>query len=60
MPVACKSTVLIPVIVAAVAVGVLGIVFTPTEIRDKNTAFPKGTVRIDHDVITVEIAETAA
>jgi uncharacterized membrane protein (UPF0127 family) len=59
-PVARKSTVLIPVIVAAFAVGALGIVFVPPEIRDKNTGFPKGTVRIDHDIITVEIAETAA
>src|SRR5918999_1713005 len=59
-PVARKSTVLIPVIVAAVAVGALGIAFVPSEIRDKNTGFPKGTVRIDDEVITVEIAETAA
>ena len=58
--VARKSTVLIPVIVAAVAVGALVMVFVPSEIRDKNTGFPKGTVRIDDDVITVEIAETAA
>ena len=55
-----RSTVLIPVIVAAVAVGALGMAFVPPEIRDKDTAFPKGTVRIDNDVITVEIAETAA
>lgn len=55
-----KYTVLIPVIVAAVAVGVLGIAFMPTDIRDRDTGFPKGTVRIDDDVITVEIAETAA
>jgi uncharacterized membrane protein (UPF0127 family) len=60
LPVARKSIVLIPVIVAAVIVGALGIVFVPAEIRDKNTGFPKGTVRIDDDVITVEIAETAA
>ena len=58
--VARKSMVLIPVIVAAVAVGALGIVFVPAEIRDKNIGFPKGTVRIDDDIITVEIAETAA
>lgn len=55
-----KSAVLIPVLVAAVAVGALGIAFIPPEIRDKDTGFPKGTVRIDGDVITVEIAETAA
>ncbi|MFL6488664.1 MAG: DUF192 domain-containing protein [Nitrososphaera sp.] len=55
-----KSTVLIPVIVAAVAIGALGIIFVPPEVRDKNTGFPKGTVRIDSDVITVEIAQTPA
>lgn len=55
-----KYAVLIPVIVAAVAVGALGIAFIPSEIRDRDTGFPKGTVRIDDDVITVEIAETAA
>lgn len=55
-----KSAVLIPVIIAAVAVGALGIAFIPPEVRDRDTGFPKGTVRIDDDVITVEIAETAA
>ncbi len=59
-PVARKLAVLMPVLVAAVVVGALGIVFVPSEIRDKNIGFPKGTVRIDHDIITVEIAETAA
>jgi uncharacterized membrane protein (UPF0127 family) len=55
-----KSAVLIPVIIAAVAVGALGIAFIPPEVRDRETGFPKGTVRVDDDVITVEIAETAA
>lgn len=55
-----KSAVLIPVIVAAVAVGALGIAFVPPEIRDRDAGFPKGTVRINDDVVTVEIAETAA
>ncbi|HKZ61668.1 MAG TPA: DUF192 domain-containing protein [Nitrososphaera sp.] len=55
-----KSAVLIPVIVAAIAVGALGITFLPTEIRDRDTGFPKGTVMIGDDVITVEVAETPA
>ena len=55
-----KSAVLIPVIAAAVVVGALGIAFIPPEVKDRDTGFPKGTVRIDDDVITVEIAETAA
>lgn len=55
-----KSAVLIPVIVAAVVVGALGVAFIPPEVRDRDVGFPKGTVRIGDDVITVEIAETAA
>lgn len=55
-----KSTVLIPVIIAAVAVGGLGLVFMPQDVRDRTADFPKGTVRIGDDVITVEIAETTA
>ena len=55
-----KSTVLIPVIIAAVAVGALGIAFVPADIKEKDISFPKGTVRIDEQVITVEIAETAS
>ena len=54
-----KSAVLIPVIAAAAIVGILGITFVPPEIRDRDTGFPKGTVRIDDDVVTVEIAETS-
>src|SRR5437867_7581952 len=55
-----KSAVLIPVIIAAVAVGALGIAFVPPDIKERDTSFPKGTVRIGDDVITVEVAETAA
>ena len=55
-----RSTVLIPVLIAAVAIGALGVAFIPPEVRDRDTGFSKGTVRIDDDVITVEVAETAA
>ena len=56
-----KSAILIPAIIAAVAVGGLGIAFLPAEVREPSrTEFSKGTVRIDDDVITVEIADTAA
>ncbi len=55
-----KSAVLIPVIVAAVAVGGLGLAFIPPDVKNKDADLSKGTVRIDDDVITVEIAETAA
>ena len=56
-----KAAVLIPVIIAAVAIGALGIAFIPPEVGERDRAeFSKGTVRIDDDVITVEIADTVA
>ncbi len=55
-----KSAVLIPVIIAAVAIGLLGIVFAPSEITSKSANLPKGTVKVNDNVITVEIASTAA
>lgn len=55
-----KSAVLIPVIIAAVAVGGLGLAFVPTDIKDRPVDFAKGTVLINDDSITVEVAETAA
>lgn len=52
---------MIPAIIAAVAVGVLGIAFIPAEVRAPDrTEFSKGTVRIGDEVITVEVADSAA
>jgi uncharacterized membrane protein (UPF0127 family) len=51
-----KVAVLAPAIIVAAAIGVLGLVFIPSEIKHKNIGFPEGTIRIDHDVIKVEIA----
>ena len=58
--VARKSAVLIPVILAAVAVGGLGLAFMPTDIKNRPIDFPKGTVLINDGSVTVEVAETAA
>lgn len=55
-----KSAVLIPVIIAAVAIGGAGLAFMPQEAKSRAADFDKGTVRIGDDVITVEVAETAA
>jgi uncharacterized protein len=55
-----KSAVLIPAFAAAVLIGGLGIAFMPQDVKEKSADFPKGTVRVNDDVITVEIAETAA
>jgi uncharacterized membrane protein (UPF0127 family) len=55
-----KIAVLIPVIVAAVIIGSLGLIFIPQEIKNKPITFAEGTIRIDDDVIRVEVAESRA
>lgn len=56
-----KLTVLIPTIIAASIVGVLGITFLPSETKTSHTTeFPKGTIRIGQDIIIVEIAKSEA
>lgn len=56
-----KLAVLIPTIIAASVVGVLGITFLPSETKNNHTTeFPRGTIRIGQDVITVEIAKSEA
>lgn len=47
-------------LVAAVTIGSLGLVFIPQEIKNKQIDFAEGTIRIDDDVIKVEIAESGA
>ena len=51
-----KLAILTPAIVVAVVIGVLGLIFVPSDIKHKNIAFPEGTIRVDQDVIKVEIA----
>ena len=55
-----KLAILTPAIVVAVVIGVLGLIFVPSDIKHKNIAFPEGTIRVDQDVIKVEIAGSAA
>ena len=55
-----KLAILTPAIVVAVVIGVLGLIFVPSDIKHKNIAFPEGTIRVDQDVIKVEIAGSDA
>jgi len=55
-----KITVLVPVIIASVVLGVLGLMFVPQGIKNRNVDFSKGTVVINNHSISAEIAETPA
>ena len=49
-----------PVIVGCVILGVLGLVFIPEGIKNRNLEFSKGTIVINNHSISTEIAETPA
>lgn len=55
-----KTTVLLPTIIAVIIIGILGLLFIPSSIKEKKIDFPKGTLRIDNNTIQVEIAESPA
>lgn len=55
-----KITVLLPVIVGCVILGVLGLTFIPEGIKNRNLEFSKGTIAINNHSISAEIAETPA
>ena len=42
-----KTTILIPMIIFSVIIGVLGIIFFPTDIKNGNLNFPIRTIKID-------------
>lgn len=53
-----KITLLIPVIIASFTIGILGIIFIPSDIKNKNIDFSKGTIKINDKLLTVEVADT--
>ena len=57
---ASRAQVLIPVIIAAVIVGVVGILTIPSDHKLQSVDFPRGTIKVDNVVLDVEIADTDA
>lgn len=53
-----KITLLVPIIISAFIIGILGIVFIPSDIKNKDIDFSKGTIKLDEGLLTVEIADS--
>jgi len=53
-----KITLLVPVIVFSIIIGVLGIIFVPLDIKNRNLDFSVGTIKIDKKIVSVEIADS--
>ncbi len=54
-----RIQVLVPITIAAVIVGIAGIMSLPSDVKLESVEFPRGTVKIDGIVLEVQIADTA-
>jgi len=54
-----RLQVLIPFTIAAIIVGIAGVVSMPSEVKLEQVNFPIGTIKLDDKFLEVQIAETA-
>ena len=55
---ASRIQVLVPITIAAVIVGLAGIMSLPSDVKLESVEFPRGTIKIDDIVLEVQIADT--
>lgn len=55
---ASRAQVLIPFVIAAAIVGIVGVLTIPSDTKLETVNFPKGTIKVDDIVLQVEIADT--
>jgi uncharacterized membrane protein (UPF0127 family) len=53
-----KIVLLLPIIVISIIIGILGLVFIPSEVKIKNLDFSKGTIKIGNKIMKVEVADS--
>ena len=57
---ATRAQVLIPIAIAAVIIGIVGVLTIPADSKLAEVKFPRGTVKLDSKMLDVQIAETDA
>ena len=55
---ATRTQVILPIALAAIIIGVAGILSIPSDAKLESVEFPKGTVKVDDVVLLVQIADT--
>ena len=53
-----RTGVLIPIVVAAIIIGVAGMLTLPTDIKLESVEFPRGTIKLDDKTLEVQIADS--
>ena len=55
---ATRTQVLIPIISAAIIIGIVGMLTIPTDVKLESVEFPRGTIKLDDKILVVQIADT--
>ena len=55
---ASRTQVLIPFVIAAAIIGIVGVLTIPSDTKLETVNFPKGTIKVDNIVLQVEVANT--
>lgn len=55
-----RNQALIPIAVAAVIIGIVGVLSIPSDSKLESVEFPRGTIKVDDKVLEVQIADTEA
>ena len=53
-----RTGVLIPIVAAAIIIGVAGMLTLPTDIKLESVEFPRGTIKLDDKILVVQIADS--
>lgn len=57
---ASRTQVLVPIVIAATIIGVVGVITIPSDSKLQSVNFPRGMIKVDDVVLEVEIADTDA
>ena len=53
-----RTQVLVPILIAAIIIGVAGMLTIPTDVKLESVEFPRGTIKLDDKILEVQIADT--
>ena len=55
-----RTQVLVPIVIAAIIIGVAGMLTLPTDVKLESVEFPRGTIKLDDKILVVQIAHNDA
>ena len=53
-----RTQVLVPIAIAAIIIGVVGILTLPSDVKLESVEFPRGTIKLDDKTLEVQIADS--